>query len=802
MRDDPDGAPSSPPHPCLAAFAHTAALLGFALSDVEACGGDAAAAEALVGVRLLPLASGDTVAFARRAAPLRPRSAAERAKAEQLKVMGFGADQALRALRRCAGDVERALEALLRDGDAADTDSGGVGGSTPDVLLPSAAQHRIFARSTAVAALAAHSDLDASVHAALLRPAFTKALRLTAMGAADVAAHLRTVLPREWFGAAEVAWRGAEDGASTCVRTSLPAPSRLWLHHFWDYARTCRDLAPFVGWPLLPTLEGSLCALSAPPACRVMLRPLWAAYAEEGSGGETLSPPRARTASADVEGGRELLARHSETLAALLPRLGLRHLDVVAMLASLPAGDVPGVDGAAVDVALSVPSNVPLSVPPTFADVPMAAMQFVLPPNREGLLLALQAGWGAPQIDGMRALNAMSPLERRALCSLVCRGPLGGAIGLGSRDAKVIRQLPIFRAVAKCNAVARIGASRGADAKGSAAASTSSDDCYVSLVASDVVLLAEGLEALSLPPVVYSALGAASDVRFLRSVPSPAEVAECRAALRESASASASDAELDARAQTIARSEARAAADLMQHVGVAEVSSAAFFRTHFLPRVDVDVGRSERNVTVMIMLSELASLCRSDADFLAAASDACIVPCGVVGDSVAHAMAPSSEHGSEGGEGRLCRASELFDPERSELRALLGAECFPSALFCPEEVCSALRVLGLQVSLFYVCAVITFHANPAHNLTRSPNIFCYRPSSDEAVLCAARSRWRRSRGSPTRMARRTTRVSLQRTKRTSARARCSRMSTTMRRVSSWLRLRRTLPRWRTRRGRG
>ena len=89
--------------------------------------------------------------------------------------------------------------------------------------------------------------------------AYTNIHTLTA---ADVAACLSRVLPREWRGAAEVQWQPGKGGH----------PDADWLRRVWAYlekdearpggpGRSGAALASFRDWPLLPTLEGTLCAL-------------------------------------------------------------------------------------------------------------------------------------------------------------------------------------------------------------------------------------------------------------------------------------------------------------------------------------------------------------------------------------------------------------------------------------------------------------------------------------------------------------------------------------------------------------
>ena len=631
-------------HPCLEDLMHTTALLRFVLSDLGAAARSDRSAAELAGVRLVPLASGAVRSFGRRPGALEiPR--AMREGVAQLQVMGFSEQQAFAALKMCGGEVESALEHLLSDSA---TPAATVVDAT-DVLIASAVQHRIFESSDAVAALVLHSCVDEEIVATLLQPKFSEALLLKAMDASDVASHLSDVLPSVWFGKSEVAWGSdvGDDGGGATTH-SAPTISRIWLQHFWSYARTCRDVALFEGWPLLPTMENSLCSLVAPPTCRVMLRPMWLSVAEEGDGL-----------------GGDSTSRHSKTLSTLLPRLGLRHLDISAMLA-LPSSSADD------DGSTATPAP-----PPSYSDVPMTVMQYVLPPNREGLVFGLAAGWNVSSIGGMVELQRMSTTERRALRSVICRGSLSGVEAIGAREVKLLRKLPIFRATADLD-------SAGEESDG---------DAFVSLDEQRCIVLSEALEELTIPSAVYGAVGSVAGIRFLCSTPSKADISDCRAALTKDDVGDGDD-DLDTYAATLARSESRAAADLLSHLGVEEVAAAAFFSTHFLPKftsadaLGLPIEQTERNVTVLIMLSELSSLCRHDADFLEIAQHACVIPCGRVG----------SAEGDDD-EGRLCAASELFDPEREELTTLLGPECFPAATFRPSEICNALRILGLQTAL-------------------------------------------------------------------------------------------------------
>ena len=61
---------------------------------------------------------------------------------------------------------------------------------------------------------------------------------------------LHRVLPEGWEGIEEVQWRVGKDGQ----------PDALWMRRFWEYASEER-LAAFQRWPLLPTCEGTLCAV-------------------------------------------------------------------------------------------------------------------------------------------------------------------------------------------------------------------------------------------------------------------------------------------------------------------------------------------------------------------------------------------------------------------------------------------------------------------------------------------------------------------------------------------------------------
>jgi hypothetical protein len=61
---------------------------------------------------------------------------------------------------------------------------------------------------------------------------------------------LHRVLPAGWEGIPEVQWRVGDDGQ----------PDAAWMRRFWEYAsEDC--LAAFRRWPLVPTCEGTLCAV-------------------------------------------------------------------------------------------------------------------------------------------------------------------------------------------------------------------------------------------------------------------------------------------------------------------------------------------------------------------------------------------------------------------------------------------------------------------------------------------------------------------------------------------------------------
>ncbi len=61
---------------------------------------------------------------------------------------------------------------------------------------------------------------------------------------------LHRVLPAGWEGIPEVQWRVGKDGQ----------PDAAWMRRFWEYASEDR-LAAFQRWPLIPTCEGTLCAV-------------------------------------------------------------------------------------------------------------------------------------------------------------------------------------------------------------------------------------------------------------------------------------------------------------------------------------------------------------------------------------------------------------------------------------------------------------------------------------------------------------------------------------------------------------
>ena len=68
-----------------------------------------------------------------------------------------------------------------------------------------------------------------------------------------LAACLVRVLPDGWKGLEEVQWRVGENGQ----------PDAVWMRLFWDYVLNEADdrLPAFQSWPLVPTLEGTLCAM-------------------------------------------------------------------------------------------------------------------------------------------------------------------------------------------------------------------------------------------------------------------------------------------------------------------------------------------------------------------------------------------------------------------------------------------------------------------------------------------------------------------------------------------------------------
>lgn len=155
-------------------------------------------------------------------------------------------------------------------------------------------------------ATAQEAELLAALQADIVDPALPSAVldhlrseamttytNVKVMTAELVAVCLERVLPEGWKGIDEVQWRAGKDGQ----------PEGKWMREFWEYASEDR-LGAFRDWPLLPTCEGTLCALAN----------------ANGQGTKV------------VDGAAAL----SERVQSVLSRLGVRMLDLQYMNSDVP----------------------------------------------------------------------------------------------------------------------------------------------------------------------------------------------------------------------------------------------------------------------------------------------------------------------------------------------------------------------------------------------------------------------------------------------------------------------------------
>ena len=116
----------------------------------------------------------------------------------------------------------------------------------------------------------------------------------------------------------------------------------------------------------------------------------------------------------------------------------------------------------------------------------------------------------------------------------------------------------------------------------------------------------------------------------------------------------------------------------LKEIGVRCLSRSDFYR-HFLMPSLPKMSESVRSIAVKRILVDLPMLCSNDKDFRAVAMSSRIIP------------SASSR--------TLKKASELFDPEITQLRSLMDRDSFPDEDLWTPDLLLAMRSLGLQTSL-------------------------------------------------------------------------------------------------------
>ena len=116
----------------------------------------------------------------------------------------------------------------------------------------------------------------------------------------------------------------------------------------------------------------------------------------------------------------------------------------------------------------------------------------------------------------------------------------------------------------------------------------------------------------------------------------------------------------------------------LKEIGVRCLSRSDFYR-HFLMPSLPKMSESVRSIAVKRILVDLPMLCSNDKDFRAVAMSSRIIP------------SASSR--------TLKKASELFDPEITQLRSLMDRDSFPDEDLWTPDLLLAMRSLGLQISL-------------------------------------------------------------------------------------------------------
>ena len=217
----------------------------------------------LVGLPLLPLASGEMAVFAA------PPSKEYTDTLKELHAFGFAmADCAAAVLhvqehypavaaRGQAALREQALHVLAEGGQLQQTQAD----AGQAVFFPTALQRSVLAAAPAARArmVAAPAVLGEQAAAILGRPALKAATNVSEVGPSDMAELIALALPSDWASQRSVQW---EVGAA-----GQPAPE--WLCELWAYlAAEVLDLAPFVdGLPIVPVMGGRLVSLQAAPCC-------------------------------------------------------------------------------------------------------------------------------------------------------------------------------------------------------------------------------------------------------------------------------------------------------------------------------------------------------------------------------------------------------------------------------------------------------------------------------------------------------------------------------------------------------
>ncbi len=216
----------------------------------------------LVGLPLLPLASGDMAVFQ---APPQPEHAAI---LKELQAFGFDASQCAAALifvrehyasvaLRGGDDLRQQALQVLTDGTQLDTD--GLEAASQPVYFPTIMQRSVLAAAPAARArmVAAPSVLGEDAAALLSRPALKSSTNLSDMKPEHMSELLVLALPEAWTAQQSVQWDESRDGH----------PSRQWLQAVWAYlAAEVQDLSPFAASiPIVPILGGRLVSLQAVP---------------------------------------------------------------------------------------------------------------------------------------------------------------------------------------------------------------------------------------------------------------------------------------------------------------------------------------------------------------------------------------------------------------------------------------------------------------------------------------------------------------------------------------------------------